>query len=87
MVPIAPDGSAPVQEAIDRLRYPYRQALAAAGKLHSAVSFDQQMHVIRLHAVVQHAEGRFRSRRKGAANSGEDARPAERRDLGGRHAG
>jgi hypothetical protein len=83
MVPIAPDRPSAAQCAIDRLRQPHRESLTSACELHPAVGFDQQMHMIPLHAEMQDAKGDTRAGRQRAAHGGEHARPTKRLDARG----
>jgi hypothetical protein len=48
MVPVAPDATAPSEDAVHGLRHAHREPLAPAGQALAAVGFDEQMNVIRL---------------------------------------
>jgi hypothetical protein len=54
MVAIAPDASMSAEGAIDGLRQADRQALDAARESCGVVRFDEQVHVVVLHAVVEY---------------------------------
>jgi hypothetical protein len=56
VVAIAPDASAPTEDAVDRLRQSNREALDAAREPCDGIRLDDEMQVVALHAVVQDAE-------------------------------
>jgi hypothetical protein len=85
MVAIAPDASMSAQGAIDRLCQADRKALDAAGESCGVVRFDEQVHVVVLHAVVQKPQ--IAHDRECLADCAEDAPVAQGRQVGRRAEG
>ncbi len=83
MVSVAPHRAAAAEEAVDGLRDPHGEALAAAGESGNAVRLDEEVDVIRLHTEIKDPEARAGGHGESAADGSEDSRAAERGDAGG----
>ena len=84
MIAVVPDLSAAAEQAIDRLRHANDESLDAAAERGAAVGFEEQVHVIVLHAEVENAEVLLRSLAKRSAYGPEDVFAPEGRDtIGG----
>ena len=85
VVAIAPDPSMSTEGAIDRLRQTDHQALDAARESCGVVRFDEQVHVVVLHAVVKKPQ--IAHGREGLTDRPEDAPVAQGRQAAGRAKG
>lgn len=83
MVPVAPDATAPSEDAVHGLRHAHREPLAPAGEARGALCLDEEVEVVGLDTPVQQAEGLPRGGRQAITHGSEDSRAAERRNVRG----
>jgi len=80
MVPISPDGSAPVQRTIDRPRNANGQTTKPAGEHLRIIRFDDEMQVVILHTEMENPEAPVRGHGERAADGRKDPPRAQATD-------